>query len=101
WPVIRAETRGPLIRQVLGGEAVISAHPSQEALGQSDDVIVAISERRQHDGENGQAMVKICAESALMNGNAEIGVRRADHPHVHRFETCSPQPADRSLLENL
>ncbi|HMB35901.1 MAG TPA: hypothetical protein VKV41_17790, partial [Methylomirabilota bacterium] len=46
-------------------------------------------------------MVKICAEPALMNGSGEIGVRCADHPHVYRFDTCSPQTADRSLLENL
>ena len=65
------------------------------------DVPAALAKRGQAQGEHGQSVIEVLAESMLADGGRQILVARAHHPDVHRVAPRAPETADRTVLESL
>ena len=64
------------------------------------DVLGAIAERRQRDGEHVQPIIEIRPKPAVTDGSVQRVIRGRDDPDVHCDGVCGADPFERALLEN-
>src|SRR5438093_46824 len=100
-PRVGQERRARVGGERLGRHAVVGARPAQKVLGERQDVARPLAQRRQREGEHGQAMVEILAEASALDRRSEILVGRRQDPHVDVLVARRAQPAHRALLEHL
>jgi hypothetical protein len=93
-PEIRAEGVPCGRREDLPRQSIILASALEEMLGQDRDVVGALSEWRQAQGQDGQTVVEILTEPASTDGRQEIFVRRGDNAHVDGLAVCASEAAD-------
>ena len=55
---------------------------AQEVLDQQRDVLVALAQRRQVDGDHVEPVEEVLAEGALLHGFGQVGVGGGDDAHV-------------------
>ena len=72
----------------------------EEVLGQERDVLGALAQRRQGDGDHVQAVVEVLAEGALLHQAVEVGVGGGDDPHVGAHDLDAAQPHELLLLDH-
>ena len=53
-----------------------------EVLDEQGDIVGAVAQRRQDDGDDVEAVVEVIAESALADHRLEVAVRRRDDAHI-------------------
>jgi hypothetical protein len=87
--------------QGLARHAVLVAQAREEVLGQGEDVRAALPERRQRDGDDGQAVVEVLAKAPRADGGLQVFVGRGDHPHVDVLVAGGSEPTHTALLQHL
>ena len=70
-------------------------------LGQTEDVLAPIPERRESQRDDGQAVVEIFAEAPSADGRLQVLARRGHEPHVHGLAPRAAQPPHGLLLQHL
>jgi hypothetical protein len=98
---MRHERRPRLRRERPRGQPVVLARPPEEVLGQPDDVLAPLPERRQRERQDREAMIEVLPEAPRPRRRQEILAGRGHDPHVHRLAPRAPQPPDRALLQHL
>ena len=78
----------------LGGDAVV------DRAGDLQVVLSAVTERRDLDAEDIQAVIEILAEFTRLHHLQQIAVGGADDPDVHRDDRVVPHPADLLFLQD-
>ena len=68
-------------------------------MGQQENVVFPLLERRQVDGNHAQPEEEILAELAFLHGQLEVLVRGRDHPHIHPDLLAAADPLDDLLLQ--
>ena len=86
--------------ELLFTEPKPSADRSAEVAREEEDVVFAVREAGHVHGKNGEPVVQVGAELALLDELFEMGVCRGDEPHVDGPALRIPQPADQRLLEH-
>src|SRR5438128_4683489 len=102
-----ADVAGPLVLddglQGLGAEAHLALEglriAPEEGIGEEDHVLTALAERRQVDGDHGEAIVQILAEASAPQGLVEALVGGRDHAHVDGDDLAAAHPLDLALLQ--
>ena len=98
-PRVRAE-RGPGVgAQGLGREPIVGARADEERFGEQDDVATPLPERRQRDGQDGEAVVEGLEEPLCPHGGLEVDARRRDDPGLSRLAPRAAETPDRALLD--
>ena len=69
-------------------------------LDERRDVAPSLAERGQHNREDMQAVVEICAECALLHGLLQVLIGGGDHPHVRPNRLPAPDPLELALLQH-
>src|SRR5438445_13684885 len=92
------EQAGPRV----GREASLQAIPllREEMLGERDDVLLALAERRELHREPGQAVVEVLAERSRPDELPQVAVRGADDAHVDAAPTRRTHRPDLACLES-
>ena len=80
--------------------AVALVELRQEVLGQQRDVLPAIAQRRQLDGEHVQPVIQVLAQLARLDRLHRVDVGCGNHPHIHRLLLAAAQPPERPLLQD-
>ena len=70
-------------------------------LGEDDDIVAALPQRRQNERQAGQALIEILAEAAFQDGGPEVDIARADDPDVDPLAPRAAEPAYGSLLDHI
>ena len=70
-------------------------------LGQHQDVLAALAQRRQREREHGEPVIEVLAEAPSLNRCLQIFVGRSQDPDVDRLVARAAEPAYRPLLEHL
>ena len=100
-PGVRVK-RGPGVRaQCLRGQAVVLAGAAQEVLGQPEDVLASLAQRRKLQRHHGQPMIEILPEAVRPDRLVQVLARGGDQPDVDRLAPGAAEPADGLLLEHL
>ena len=100
-PRVRAQSGPGLRGQRLRGQPRSGTRLAQEPLAERKDVVRALAEGRQVDGDHRQAMVEVRPEATLAGGRLQILAGGRDDPHVDRLAARRPQAPHRALLEDL
>ena len=64
------------------------------------DVLGTLAQRRNHDGEHGQAEIEIVPEAAIGDGLLEIAVRCRDDADVDADRARAPESLELAFLQN-
>src|SRR5574342_967235 len=93
-PVQDVRTQGahglPHLRRVEHGEMP----------GETRDILPPLSQGREIDREDVEAVVKVRAEAPLAHGPLESAIRGRDQPHVHRQRLRPADALELALLQN-
>src|SRR5436190_377979 len=81
-PPVVGEERHRFRRQVRDAFAVLLGVTAQEVLGEERDVLAPVTQRRQQDRHDLQAIEKVLAKRAALHQLLEIAVGRRDHAYV-------------------
>ena len=98
-PCVRAQRSPGVRREHLGRKVVFGAGSGQEVLGELQDVIAPLPQRRKREGDDREAMIEVFPELAGPDGRREVLVRRGDDPDVHRFTSRAAQAPDPLLFD--
>ena len=82
------------------GLAVLVAVLVEEVLREQRDVVLALAQRRQLDGDDVQPVEEILAEPALLHHLPQVDVGRGDDPHVDLDRLHAAQPHELALLHD-
>lgn len=58
--------------------------------GEFGDILQALAEGREHDGEDGDAIPEVFPEGMFPDHHGEVAVRGGDDAHVHMERSCPP-----------
>ena len=94
------ESGNAIRRKSLALDAVLAGEALQEMVRQQLHIPRAFAKRRHLDREDIQAVVKILAEIAFLDGLQEIAVRRRQHAHIDFDRLVAPHPFKLPLLED-
>src|SRR5262249_57461788 len=82
----------------------VAVHRAGEALQeeayQGRDVLGSLAQRRDMDGEDIQAIVKVVPEAPFLDHPGEVAVRRRDHADVELDRPGAADPLELLLLED-
>ena len=84
-PWIGEQDRPGIAPQRLGGKPIVRARLGQKALGQQDDVVAPLAERRHGEREDGEPVIEVLAKGAPTSCRRQVGVGGGDDPDVDRF----------------
>ena len=68
-------------------------------LGEDEHVVASFAERRQLQGDDGEAVIEIEAEATFSDDGLEIGARGREQPDVDGDAACVAEALDSPLLE--
>src|SRR5437762_2165463 len=91
-PAVTEQRRASVGSQRLARQAVVNADASQEMLGERGDVLRALAQRRQRDGQDSQAVIEILAEAPGVDGGGQLLAAGREDPDV---DGLAPGAADR------
>ena len=89
-----------VVAQRLRAEPVIGARTREECVGQLEDVLTAVAQRRKREDEHRQTVIEILAESAIAYGGREVGVGGRDDEDVNRVRPGAAEPPHLVTLEH-
>ena len=72
---------------------------AQEEAGEMRDFFAPIAQRRNHDPDDGEPVVKIFAELALGHALLQVGIGRGEHADVNALRPRFAERHDLALLE--
>ena len=79
---------------------VLVAQLLQKALGEGDDIVPALPQRRDGDRHNAQPVVQVLAERFIADHFFQITVGGCQYPHIHRDGTIPADAGHRPLLQD-
>ena len=79
---------------------VVAAEAIEEVLDEQRNVVGALAQRRQPDGNDVQAVEEILAERAVLRHPREVGVGGRDHAHVDARGERLAEPLELALLQD-
>jgi hypothetical protein len=82
------------------GAADARADFREEFLGQFENVLAPIAQRRQRDLEHTQPVVQVLAELTALHRAVEIAVGRRDQPDIHLDQARAAEAHELTLLEH-
>ncbi|MNT67884.1 hypothetical protein D3C72_2060580 [compost metagenome] len=68
-------------------------------LGEQQDVSPALAQRRHHQIEHVEAVIKVFTKAAFEHHVFQVAVRRAHHPYIHPHLTAAAHPAKAAVTE--
>ncbi len=98
-PGVRQQRRARVRGQAPGRQPVVLADAAQEVLGEEDHVRAAIPERRQHERDDGQAMVEVAPEASGPHGGRQVLAGGRDHARVDALAARAAEPPHRAILD--
>jgi hypothetical protein len=87
--------------EAVHGLVVVDGQALQEALGQGRDVLLALAQGGDVDGEDVQAVVEVGAERAAVAQVLEVHVGGGDDPRLHGNVLLPAHPVEDAVLEHL
>ena len=99
-PVIRLQQLQCPRRQLQVGLAVLLPVPGEEAPREQRNVLPALAQGRQLDGDDVQPIVQILPERAVRDHPLQVDVGGGDDPDVHLDGVDAPQPPELPLLDH-
>ena len=100
-PAVTEQRRASVGSQRLARQAVVNADASQEMLGERGDVLRALAQRRQRDGQDSQAVIEILAEAPGVDGGGQLLAAGREDPDVDGLAPGAAESADGLLLDHL
>src|SRR5262245_37580481 len=95
------EQAGPCLgRQRARRQGVIGRCAGEVILGENDDIVAPLPQRRQSQRQARQALVEILAKAAFPYRSSEIDIAGADDPGVDALAPGTAEPAHGSLLDS-
>ena len=85
--------------QLAGAQAMALAGALGEVLEQQQDVVAALTQRRDAQRRDVQPVVEVGAKAPLVGGQAQVFLGRGDHPDVQGDQLVAAQALDRPLLQ--
>ena len=90
------------VQRLLGDRgdilAVAFAELAREIPGEQQEVVAALRQRRQPDGDHGETIIEILAKLPLGDRFAEVAVGCGDEAHFHGDGLAPAYPLDLALL---
>src|SRR3989454_6010320 len=100
-PAIAEKSRAGVGREGLRWQAVLGAGAGQEVVGQEQNILAALAERRHPERQHREPVVEVLPEPPCPCGAREVLVSGSDDPHVDRFAPRAPEPPHGPLLDHL
>ena len=100
-PRMRREPAPPAPVERFHGEAMRGGVRGEEVLGEDDHVLRPLSQRRQVEHDDGEAMVEIDAKAPGRDHRQEIALRCRDQLHVDPVRSDRAEAAHALLLDRL
>ncbi|MNQ64710.1 hypothetical protein D3C85_791430 [compost metagenome] len=75
------------------------AEHAQKVAHQQRDIFATLTQRRQMNGEDIEAVEQVLAKAPGFNFTTQVQVGRGDHPHVHLDRCRAADPLDLALLQ--
>src|SRR5579864_9015674 len=79
---------------------VLAVELFEQRLRQYGQIVLALAQRRQRDGENVQPVVQIFAEFTFSDGAVQRRIRGRDHTHVQLYLALPSQTAHAAVLQH-
>jgi hypothetical protein len=96
------EERGTrLVTEASGREVVIGARAAEEVVGEEEDVLTTLTQRREMDGDHREPVVQVGAEPTGLDGGLQVLARRRHDGDVDRIVSRRAEPAHLALVDNL
>src|SRR5207249_10064841 len=95
------EESGRRLRGELLVPPVLLVDLGEEACRQDEDLLFAVSQRRDAYLHHVQAIVEIFAERTPGEGLLEVLIRRSDDPDVHIDHAAPPDPGEAEILQDM
>jgi hypothetical protein len=100
-PRVRAEGRLGVAGEGPWRQPVVGARAREEALGEQEDVRLALAQRRQLEREQGEPVVEVLAEATRPHRLGQVLVGGGDDPHVDGLGPGAAEATDDAVLEDL
>ena len=89
-----------LRRDAAHGLLLLAADLADEMLDEQRDVIDALAQRRQQDGDDVEPIVEVVAELPFLHHLLEVAVRRGDDAHIDMHRLLAAYAVELLLLEH-
>ena len=76
------------------------AYLADEVVGQQEDVVLPLAERRQEDREDVDAVVEVLAEKSRLDERLQVAVGGGDDPHVGLDRAIAAHALELALLQD-
>ena len=97
--LVRLQDQERVLPEPLGPPPVLARELGHEVLGQAQDVVAALPQRRHVDRDDVEPEIEILAEAPGPDLLDQILVRRRDHAHVHADARRPAHRLDHLLLQ--
>src|SRR5690242_19810060 len=95
-PVMQTEDAGGGARQPRWTDGIAAA---QKRVGNLNDVLTAVAERRDTDFDRAEAEVQVAPEMPLIDQGAQAAIGRHDQPHVDAAGGLAADALDHEILD--
>jgi hypothetical protein len=98
WPRMALQSAQGTPCKAQDAHSIEACVALQNGLGKQGDILDPLPQGWQRDGHDGETVIEVLAELALLHRRCQIPIRRGEHPYVHGDFLPSPQTNDPLIL---